>query len=114
MAIIFSDGYLETPSKKDGKAYDQIVELKDQSLQDIMFYCLGLGRKTLKRPIKNTDNITGRILLQDVIAGSTGRFRPIMDIAELAGSFVEIIKQTKDLPEVFEKKYLDFQSGFNG
>ena len=103
MAIVFSDGYLETPGRKDGIAYKEILELKDRDLQDVLFQCLGFGKNTLDKKIDNTQNITSRILLKDKIAGSTGRFKAIMDISELAGSFIDIIKQTKELPEVFEK-----------
>jgi hypothetical protein len=102
-AIVFSDGFLETPDRKDGQAYQQIVALKDSKLFDIVFFSLGLGKETMDKVISGTSSATGRVLLRDVLPGSTGNFREIKEVSALAGSFVDIIKETKQLPDVFEK-----------
>ncbi len=102
-AILFSDGLLETASGSEAEALKQIVELKDRQIQDIIFFCIGLGKESMDRVIKGTGTMTGRGLLSEIIAGRSGRFKPINTISELAGNFVDILKQTKQLPDVFDK-----------
>ena len=102
VGIVFTDGFIEVRDRANTRAFEEICRLRDQHLQDIVFYTIGLGRSALDKPIGKMESYTGRGLLKDKLAYPTGEFTELDDVAGISKTFIDIIKTVKGIPEIYE------------